>query len=106
MSGGHFEYNQFKIRDIADDIQTELDNQGKDIPEYELSYFADAYLEKYPEERYNRIYRKDVQEEFKKAIKVLRQAEIYAQRVDWYLSGDDGEDSFISRLKEDLEEIK
>jgi hypothetical protein len=28
-----------------------------------------------------------------------------AQRADWYLSGDDGEDSFFRRLEEDLEEL-
>jgi hypothetical protein len=33
-------------------------------------------------------------------------AEIYAQRIDWLLSGDDGEDSFRERLKEDLEKLK
>ena len=29
MSGGHFEYNQYKIREIADSIESELKNQGK-----------------------------------------------------------------------------
>jgi hypothetical protein len=27
------------------------------------------------------------------------------QRIDWLLSGDDGEESFIERLKEDLEKL-
>jgi len=34
------------------------------------------------------------------------QAEIYAQRIDWYLSGDDGEDSLVSRLKSDLDALQ
>jgi hypothetical protein len=33
-------------------------------------------------------------------------AKIYAQRVDWFLSGDDGEETFHERLKEDLGLIK
>jgi hypothetical protein len=33
-------------------------------------------------------------------------AQIYTQRIDWLVSGDDGEDSFRERLKEDLEEYK
>ena len=37
---------------------------------------------------------------------ILKQAEIYAQRIDWLLSGDDGEESFHERLKEELEELK
>ena len=44
--------------------------------------------------------------EFKKAVHILKQAEIYAQRIDWLLSGDDGEDSFHIRLKSDLENLK
>ena len=38
-------------------------------------------------------------------IEILKKAEIYAQRIDWYLSGDDGEDSLVSRLKSDLEAL-
>ena len=34
---------------------------------------------------------------------MIRVAEIYAQRADWLLSGDDGEEEFHERLKEDLE---
>jgi hypothetical protein len=30
---------------------------------------------------------------------------VYAQRVDWLVSGDDGEESFITRLAEDLKEL-
>ena len=45
-------------------------------------------------------------EELKNAVKVLRIAQIYAHRVDWYFSGDDGEKSFIERLKEDLDKLE
>jgi len=45
-------------------------------------------------------------QEFKNAIKALRVASVYAQRVDWLLSGDDGEKTFHSRLKADLKELK
>jgi hypothetical protein len=45
-------------------------------------------------------------EEFKNAAKYLRIAYVYAQRVDWLISGDDGEESFLERLKEELEKLK
>ena len=48
----------------------------------------------------------DVVEEFKKGLKILKMASIYAQRIDWLLSGDDGEDSFKRRLKENLDELE
>lgn len=46
-----------------------------------------------------------MQQIFKEGIEILKKAEIYAQRIDWYLSGDDGEDSLVSRLKSDLDEL-
>ena len=48
----------------------------------------------------------EVLEEFKKGLKILKMAAIYAQRIDWLLSGDDGEDSFKRRLKEELDELE
>lgn len=44
-------------------------------------------------------------QEFRNAIGVLKRARVYAQRVDWLLSGDDSEESFHKRLKEELEEL-
>jgi hypothetical protein len=43
--------------------------------------------------------------EFEKAVKVLKLAYVYAQRIDWLLSGDDGEDSFHKRLQAQLKEV-
>ena len=37
---------------------------------------------------------------------MLRKAEVYAQRMDWYLAGDDGEESFLERLKQDLDALE
>ena len=42
-------------------------------------------------------------ETMKEAYRQIRIAEIYATRVDWMMSGDDGEDTLRERLKEDLE---
>ena len=36
----------------------------------------------------------------------MRIAEIYATRVDWMMSGDDSEESFRERIKEDLAEFE
>jgi hypothetical protein len=101
MSGGHFEYNQYKIGYIADEIQAELDKMGKEIPKDELTALPDWY-ERYPEEKFFTTYPEEIVNEFKNAIRYLRIAEIYAHRVDWFLSGDDGGEHFIKRLKEDL----
>jgi hypothetical protein len=85
MSGGRFEYKQNNINYIADQIEeVVLKNSKKKIDN------------KYPEE---------VIEKFKEGIDILRKAAIYAQRIDWLLSGDDREETFLERLKKDLDKL-
>jgi hypothetical protein len=77
MSGGYFNHQQYVIKEIANDIEEYLK-----LNEYEYS--------------------KQTIEEFKRAITVLNTAYIYAQRIDWILSGDDGEESFHEILNDEL----
>lgn len=102
MSGGAFEYNQYQIKMIWKEIQNELDKQGQ---EKEVQFWEKEYYDKYPEARFEEVYREDVQQIFKDGIEALKKAEVYAQRIDWFLSGDDREDSLVSRLKSDLEKL-
>jgi len=101
MSGGHFEYNQYKLDDIIDSIERELNSQGKKKHTDDL-WASKEYYEQYPEEMIYHTYPQDVQDKFKEAIKYLKLARIYTHRIDWLLSGDDGEETFLERLKEDL----
>lgn len=105
MSGGAFDYYQNRIRDIWESIQEKLDRQGKELPKEELKWYPSGYLEEHPEEKFHTVYSNEVQKIFKEGIEILKKAEIYVRRIDWYLSGDDGEESLISSLKEDLEEL-
>jgi len=41
-------------------------------------------------------------EKFKEAVEALKKAYTYAHRIDWLLSGDDVEESFLRKLKEEL----
>lgn len=160
MSGGHFDYAQYRIEDIANSIEREierataprppkvystfvslireegtsrtyLNNPYKSLEEarkyykrgYKLLEEADKEIvvqDKITKEVY-RIrecetweytdggfypdYTPETLREFRVAIGYLRKAAIYAQRIDWLISGDDGEDSFHERLKEDLEKL-
>jgi hypothetical protein len=110
MSGGTFDYNQYKIRYIADDVEKEIAKSGKPKSPRELkdeSGWRDReWYEKYPEDLNHYKYPDEVIAEFKNAYEALRKAEIYAQRIDWLLAGDDGEESFLERLKEDMEVLK
>lgn len=93
MSGGHFNYDQYRIGYIADSVEqlirdndrTDKNEWGKDV---------------------GRHYPKDIIESFKDGLKALRVAQVYAQRIDWLVSDDDGEDSFRSRLEKELGELK
>ena len=110
MSGGTFDYNQYKIRYIANDIEQEIAKSGKPKTPRELkdeSGWRDReWYKKYPEDLNHHKYPDEVIAEFKNAYEALRKAEIYAQRIDWLLAGDDGEESFLERLKEDMEVLK
>jgi hypothetical protein len=93
MSGGHFNYAQSHIQDIAESIGEVIrDNDSEERNEWG--------------ERKGHSYKPETIAEFKNALVILRVAHIYAQRCDWLLSCDDGEDSFHSRLKDELSKIE
>lgn len=80
MSGGHFDYDQYRISRIADDIEIYTESNKYNFNEDVLRHFRDAVLS-------------------------LRKSQVYAQRIDWLLSGDDGEESFLKRLDEELQKL-
>lgn len=88
MSGGAFNYAQFQLMQIADDIEQHII----------INNVTDEWGNR-PE------YSKETLEQFRIAAAKLREAYVYVQRIDWLLSGDDGEDTFHKRLKNDLAEL-
>lgn len=48
----------------------------------------------------------EVYDEFINGLKIIKMASVYAHRIDWFLSGDDGAESFKERLKEELNELE
>jgi hypothetical protein len=109
LSGGAFDYKQWHIEQIADDIEKLIKNNGREKTREELKdefWRGDDWYEKYPEDLYHYKYPDEVIEKFKEGLKVLRLAAVYAQRIDWLVSGDDGEESFLERLKEELGELE
>ena len=78
MSGGHFSCNSLMC---LEDELTELLQQP-------LHEYSD-----------------DTVMAFENGLLMLKMARVYAKRIDYLISGDDGEESFHKRLKEDLSEI-
>jgi hypothetical protein len=108
MSGGAFDYKQYNIGMIADEVEQIILNSGRPKTQEELrdSWGRDnSWYETHPEDLNHYKYPDDVIEEFKKGLDILRKAQVYAQRIDWLVSCDDGEESFHRRLKEDLDKL-
>lgn len=88
MSGGRFEYQQYRINDIAETIKEDI-TRLENNPEY---------LEWVEDKEYLIL-------TMKQAYVTLLSAYTYSQGLDWLLSGDDGEESFKQRLEEDMRKV-
>ena len=107
MSGGTFDYSQRTIELIADDIEQTILEAGRKIPDVLLEEQQHRYSREIPlEEQYYSSYNRKTMDIMKRAVYILRMAYIYAQRIDWMLSGDDGEDDLVRRLNKELYELK
>jgi len=85
MSGGHFDYNCFRISSFADDLNVEIDrNEVKDDFGYCLNYKKETIVK------------------LKKCSKLIKQAGDLAHAVEWLYSGDYGEESFIKKYNKIL----
>lgn len=93
MSGGHFDYDQSRIFDIAESVESLIRGNDKE------TYIEDEFTGNYG-------FSDETISEFRIGLEHLKLAHAYAQRIDWLVSGDDGEDSFHQRLAEDLKLIK
>lgn len=84
MSGGHFNYVQCRFREVAEEL-SEMFTPGN--------------------ENFCGEYSKETLQQFEIAKKFIETSAVYLQRIDWLVSGDDGEDTFHERLRDDLVEL-
>lgn len=87
MSGGAFDYKQYSLEYIADEIDTLIRNNEKVDQWGDKNNFSEKTLLR-----------------FQEGIEQIKKAAIYAQRIDWLVSGDDGEKTFHERLAEELKQ--
>ena len=76
MSGGHFGYKEFNIKQLAEEIQDAIDNNTE---------YNDVIIDK-----------------FKIAVDLLNLSYLYVRMIDRLLSGDYSDDSFLSSLDKEL----
>lgn len=107
MSGGHWDYIQYRFTDVSEDIKKLVEQNGKPKTKEELKdeYHDDEWYKKYPEDLNHYKYPDEVIEKFKEGAEIIAKAQIYMQRIDWLLSGDDGEETFLERLNKDLDKL-
>ena len=89
MSGGTFDYVQYRMDQTIDDIE--------DI----IFYNDDKTLNDWGDTK-GRGYTEETIQEFKLGVWYLRQALTYTHEIDYLLSGDTGEESFHERLTRKL----
>lgn len=84
MSGGSFNYAYTSINDFADQLELILSRQGQP------DSYGDAYS----------TYAPEVQVEFRRILAGARRFAFEMREVEWHVSGDTGDESFLSRIKE------
>ena len=92
MSGGHFDYDQYRLDSIAEKIGGLIKSNDETTP----NDWGEPS---------GRGYSPVTLAEFEVAIRYLQIAKTYAQRIDWLVSGDDSEESFHRRLADDLAKL-
>jgi hypothetical protein len=109
MSGGSMEYVAWKIQEAARHIQRELANLELCRKNKRFVEPYEGYQKKYPELTYLKspeALTDAVIKRMRDALMCVRKAAIYAERVEWLTSGDDGYDNFCMRLDEQLADCK
>jgi len=80
MSGGTFDYNDHHISQIANEIEEYIVQNSKE-----------------------QTYSPETIQRLNEAVNLLRKAAVLVHRIDYFLAGDHGENSFHEELKKDLD---
>lgn len=106
MSGGYFDYWQYHIDRIADDVEHVIgkNNTERDVEDIER-WMRDEDGNVREEYKYYNGYSDNSIELMKQGVWFLKVAAMYAQRIDYLLSSDDGEESFKRRTEKEFDEL-
>lgn len=105
MSGGSMEYVYVHFDEAASYIQRELAKVELCRKHKRFFYVSKYYQEYYPEVDYLKspeALTNAVVKRLRDALVCVRKAAIYARRVEWLTSGDDGYESFCLCTDEDI----
>lgn len=105
MSEGEIGHNEAIIIEIIEELETAITMNGKPIPKEYMDAFDKEYYQKNPEEALYPAYSDEIISKFKEGVDALKRACVYVQWIDWLLSGDDRENSFLNILEKKLNEL-
>lgn len=109
MSGGSMDYVYGRINEAARHIQNELANAELCRKNGRFFDVNKWYQEKHPELAYLQspeALTDAVIKRLRDALVCVRKAAIYAERVEWLTSGDDGYENFCMRTDKQLAECE
>ena len=89
MSGDHFDHPYHRISDIIEEIEELIENNDRT----DLNEWGDPVGFQYGPETI---------EKFRLAVELLKRAAIAEHRIDYLVSGDDGEESFRERWDKEI----
>ena len=90
MSGGFFEYQEYRLEEMAKELRLKIAKcRWKPDWAIDRSNYSDAFLA-----------------EMSKAYNQLMEIRTRLHRLDWVLSGDDGEVDYFRLLPDDLSKIE
>ena len=91
MSGGHFDYNCFRISQFAEDLQHEIDiNDCKEEDNYGM--------------RVGYLFEPETMEMVQRVREVIKLAGDLAKETEWLYSGDHGEHTYCDLVQKLLKE--
>lgn len=89
MSGGHFQYQQQRLEEIAEEIDEAIESNDDQT----IDKWGDKKGFGFPDE---------IIDKFREAAHTLRRAAEMADRVDYLMSSDDSEKSFLERWEKEV----
>ena len=104
MSGGAFDYKQYNIEDVARQIEEVVIKNNLPIPKECLEWYEREYYNEDNPPLYSE-YSKEVIDKMKEGVKYLFLSAIYTHRIDYLISGDDGEEAFLRRLEKEINDF-
>lgn len=91
MSGGHFDFHSYRLEEIIKELEEIIERDRASLCYSDQPVFCYSF---------------ETIASFKRAIQSIKKTKIMIERISFLLEGDDGEESYHARLKEELSKVE